>query len=60
SGRSVAEPGIFSGIIDMPAGGGHITLSFTVRSRREKDSWWSCVCSTRSALGVMKNSQRLG
>ncbi|WP_137530168.1 phage attachment tail tip protein J, partial [Escherichia coli] len=30
SGRSVTEPGIFSGIIDMPAGGGHITLSFTV------------------------------
>ncbi|EFG0795218.1 DUF1983 domain-containing protein, partial [Escherichia coli] len=27
SGRSVEEPGIFSGIIDMPAGGGHITLS---------------------------------
>ncbi|EOK6803322.1 phage tail protein, partial [Escherichia coli] len=25
SGRSVEEPGIFSGIIDMPAGGGHIT-----------------------------------
>ncbi|EOS0118278.1 phage tail protein, partial [Escherichia coli] len=35
SGRSVAEPGIFSGIIDMPAGGGHITLSFTVSSRRQ-------------------------
>ncbi|WP_137531057.1 phage attachment tail tip protein J, partial [Escherichia coli] len=34
SGRSVTEPGIFSGIIDMPAGGGHITLSFTVSSRR--------------------------
>ncbi|WP_141219594.1 phage attachment tail tip protein J, partial [Escherichia coli] len=32
SGRSVTEPGIFSGIIDMPAGGGHITLSFTVSS----------------------------
>ncbi|EGD0165702.1 DUF1983 domain-containing protein, partial [Escherichia coli] len=32
SGRSVEEPGIFSGIIDMPAGGGHITLSFTVSS----------------------------
>ncbi|EPB0662325.1 DUF1983 domain-containing protein, partial [Escherichia coli] len=35
SGRSVEEPGIFSGIIDMPAGGGHITLSFTVSSRRQ-------------------------
>ncbi|HIB7474759.1 TPA: phage attachment tail tip protein J, partial [Escherichia coli] len=34
SGRSVTEPGIFSGIIDMPAGHGHITLSFTVSSRR--------------------------
>ncbi|HHT8548301.1 TPA: phage tail tip protein, partial [Escherichia coli] len=41
SGRSVAEPGIFSGIIDMPAGGGHITLSFTVSSRRQNDSWGS-------------------
>ncbi|EOK9434811.1 DUF1983 domain-containing protein, partial [Escherichia coli] len=35
SGRSVTEPGVFSGIIDMPAGGGHITLSFTVSSRRQ-------------------------
>ncbi|HAW1644811.1 TPA: host specificity protein J, partial [Escherichia coli] len=35
SGRSVTEPGIFSGIIDMPAGHGHITLSFTVSSRRQ-------------------------
>ncbi|EKK6179091.1 DUF1983 domain-containing protein, partial [Escherichia coli] len=35
SGRSVEEPGVFSGIIDMPAGGGHITLSFTVSSRRQ-------------------------
>ncbi|EOL7435741.1 DUF1983 domain-containing protein, partial [Escherichia coli] len=35
SGRSVEEPGIFSGIIDMPTGGGHITLSFTVSSRRQ-------------------------
>ncbi|EPN5538143.1 phage tail tip protein, partial [Escherichia coli] len=41
SGRSVEEPGIFSGIIDMPAGGGHITLSFTVSSRRQNDSWGS-------------------
>ncbi|WP_137534503.1 phage attachment tail tip protein J, partial [Escherichia coli] len=41
SGRSVTEPGIFSGIIDMPAGGGHITLSFTVSSRRQNNSWGS-------------------
>ena len=41
SGRSVTEPGIFSGIIDMPAGHGHITLSFTVSSRRQNGSFGS-------------------
>ncbi|EMA2308768.1 DUF1983 domain-containing protein, partial [Escherichia coli] len=56
SGRSVAEPGIFSGIIDMPAGGGHITLSFTVSSRRQNDSWGSSRISNLQAIVVKKNS----
>ncbi|MBZ9072280.1 DUF1983 domain-containing protein, partial [Escherichia coli] len=49
SGRSVTEPGIFSGIIDMPAGGGHITLSFTVSSRRQNNSWGSSRISNLQA-----------
>ncbi|HGU5238478.1 TPA: DUF1983 domain-containing protein, partial [Escherichia coli] len=56
SGRSVEEPGIFSGIIDMPAGGGHITLSFTVSSRRQNDSWGSSRISNLQAIVVKKNS----
>ncbi|EII58881.1 fibronectin type III protein [Escherichia coli 3.3884] len=56
SGRSVTEPGIFSGIIDMPAGGGHITLSFTVSSRRQNDSWGSSRISNLQAIVVKKNS----
>ncbi|EHH7962253.1 DUF1983 domain-containing protein [Escherichia coli] len=56
SGRSVAEPGIFSGIIDMPAGGGHITLSFTVSSRRQNNSWGSSRISNLQAIVVKKNS----
>ncbi|EKE6635959.1 DUF1983 domain-containing protein [Escherichia coli] len=56
SGRSVTEPGIFSGIIDMPAGGGHITLSFTVNSRRQNDSWGSSRISNLQAIVVKKNS----
>ncbi|EHV6405072.1 DUF1983 domain-containing protein, partial [Escherichia coli] len=56
SGRSVEEPGIFSGIIDMPAGGGHITLSFTVSSRRQNNSWGSSRISNLQAIVVKKNS----
>ncbi|EHL1086176.1 DUF1983 domain-containing protein [Escherichia coli] len=56
SGRSVTEPGVFSGIIDMPAGGGHITLSFTVSSRRQNDSWGSSRISNLQAIVVKKNS----
>ncbi|EEQ2319907.1 host specificity protein J [Escherichia coli] len=56
SGRSVTEPGIFSGIIDMPAGGGHITLSFTVSSRRQNNSWGSSRISNLQAIVVKKNS----
>uniref|UniRef100_UPI00207B4D97 phage tail tip domain-containing protein n=1 Tax=Escherichia coli TaxID=562 RepID=UPI00207B4D97 len=56
SGRSVAEPGIFSGIIDMPAGAGHITLSFTVSSRRQNNSWGSSRISNLQAIVVKKNS----
>ncbi|EGL4138499.1 DUF1983 domain-containing protein [Escherichia coli] len=56
SGRSVAEPGIFCGIIDMPAGGGHITLSFTVISRRQNGSWGSSRISNLQAIVVKKNS----
>ncbi|EPX9218443.1 phage tail tip protein, partial [Escherichia coli] len=56
SGRSVEAPGIFSGIIDMPAGGGHITLSFTVSSRRQNDSWGSSRISNLQAIVVKKNS----
>ncbi|EOQ1518036.1 DUF1983 domain-containing protein, partial [Escherichia coli] len=56
SGRSVEEPGVFSGIIDMPAGGGHITLSFTVSSRRQNDSWGSSRISNLQAIVVKKNS----
>ncbi|EGO9572234.1 DUF1983 domain-containing protein [Escherichia coli] len=56
SGRSVEEPGVFSGIIDMPAGGGHITLSFTVSSRRQNNSWGSSRISNLQAIVVKKNS----
>ncbi|HAV9664518.1 TPA: host specificity protein J [Escherichia coli] len=56
SGRSVTEPGIFSGIIDMPAGGGHITLSFTVSSRRQNGSFGSSRISNLQAIVVKKNS----
>ncbi|EKC5560896.1 DUF1983 domain-containing protein, partial [Escherichia coli] len=56
SGRSVEEPGIFSGIIDMPTGGGHITLSFTVSSRRQNNSWGSSRISNLQAIVVKKNS----
>nr|EKC4142158.1 DUF1983 domain-containing protein [Escherichia coli] len=56
SGRSVEEPGIFSGIIDMPAGAGHITLSFTVNSRRQNNSWGSSRISNLQAIVVKKNS----
>ncbi|HHY7043571.1 TPA: phage attachment tail tip protein J, partial [Escherichia coli] len=56
SGRSVTEPGIFSGIIDMPAGHGHITLSFTVSSRRQNNSWGSSRISNLQAIVVKKNS----
>ncbi|EPC2438590.1 phage tail protein, partial [Escherichia coli] len=56
SGRSVTEPGIFSGIIDMPAGHGHITLSFTVSSRRQNGSFGSSRISNLQAIVVKKNS----
>ncbi|ELE2254977.1 host specificity protein J, partial [Escherichia coli] len=56
SGRSVTEPGVFSGIIDMPAGGGHITLSFTVSSRRQNGSFGSSRISNLQAIVVKKNS----
>ncbi|EEQ3641647.1 DUF1983 domain-containing protein, partial [Escherichia coli] len=56
SGRSVEEPGVFSGIIDMPAGGGHITLTFTVSSRRQNNSWGSSRISNLQAIVVKKNS----
>ncbi|EOT0916365.1 phage tail protein, partial [Escherichia coli] len=56
SGRSVTEPGIFSRIIDMPAGHGHITLSFTVSSRRQNGSFGSSRISNLQAIVVKKNS----
>ncbi|ENB2665616.1 host specificity protein J, partial [Escherichia coli] len=56
SGRSVTDPGIFSGIIDMPAGHGHITLSFTVSSRRQNGSFGSSRISNLQAIVVKKNS----
>ncbi|HDQ6840437.1 TPA: host specificity protein J, partial [Escherichia coli O22:H16] len=56
SGRSVTEPVIFSGIIDMPAGHGHITLSFTVSSRRQNGSFGSSRISNLQAIVVKKNS----
>ncbi|MXE99227.1 J protein [Escherichia coli] len=40
----------------MPAGGGHITLSFTVSFRRQNNSWGSSRISNLQAIVVKKNS----